>query len=102
MVVLLERDDGEVGVVDVHELGFGVIGELIRDTLQVDHPCGPLGRAADEVDDRQEPARQLRRLTVAEVFVAFVLDHDRRVPAVGTHLDRIGLTAQIDRRRHGR
>lgn len=104
VVVLLERDDSEVGVVDVDELGFGVLGEHIGDIGEIDHPGGPAARVADEVHDRQEPTRRLRRRTVGrrEVLIALVLDHDRGIPAIGADLDRIGLATHVDGFDHDR
>ena len=122
VVVLLQRDDGLVAAVDVHELRFGIVRRELRQAGEF-HDAGERPRrwwAADLQDGeiaRRIAIRRLRqtarhaatrlalvfarlravvRAAHAEVFAPFVLDDDGGVAAVGADLDRIGLSAQFD------
>ncbi len=53
VVVLLERDDGDVVVVDVHELRLRILRKERGDAREVDDPGRPLLDLADEATSRE-------------------------------------------------
>ena len=94
VVVLLQAHHGLVVRVDVDVLGLG-IGR--RDGGQAGERDRPQAHGA-EVEDLQHAGRGLGDEPVADVLVALVLDHDRRVAAIGGDVDRVGLPGERDRR----
>ena len=95
VVVLLQRDDRDVVLVDRDVLGFRV-GAVQRGQAGQRHiAAGPGRRGADQIDDRQATGRQLRDRAAVDALVALVLDHDRGVAPVLADRHRIRLPAQV-------